>query len=160
LRETVRNCIRFQDNIVDASFYFLEKNTVQAKGERRIGMGVMGLHDFLIYAGLRYGSLEANLLVDKLFETICLTAYETSIELAQEKGSFPFLTDKNKFIEKSAFLQSLPANVQNKIREHGLRNSHLLTVAPTGSTGTLVGVSTGLEPYFAFSHYRSGRLGK
>ncbi|CAG8669633.1 4709_t:CDS:2, partial [Ambispora leptoticha] len=102
-----------------------------SKGERRIGMGVMGLHDFLIYAGLRYGSPEANLLVDKLFETICLTAYETSIKLAKEK------------------------DIQKQIKTHGIRNSHLLTVAPTGSTGTLVGVSTGLEPYFAFSHYQT-----
>jgi ribonucleoside-diphosphate reductase alpha chain len=123
-------------------------------------MGVMGLHDFLIYAGLRYGSEKANSMVDKLFEIICLTAYETSIELAKEKGSFPFLKDKNKFVEKSAFIQSLPKSIQDQIREYGIRNSHLLTVAPTGSTGTLVGVSTGLEPYFAFSHYRSGRLGK
>ncbi|KLL04400.1 MAG: ribonucleotide-diphosphate reductase subunit alpha, partial [Mycoplasmataceae bacterium RV_VA103A] len=160
LRETVENCIRFQDNIIDASYYFLEKNTIQAQGERRIGLGVMGLHDFLIYAGLRYGSPKANLLVDKLFETICRTAYETSITLAQEKGSFPFLTDKNNLVEKSAFIRSLPGDIQEKIRKYGLRNSHLLTVAPTGSTGTLVGVSTGLEPYFAFSHYRSGRLGK
>ncbi|CAG8732708.1 12984_t:CDS:2, partial [Cetraspora pellucida] len=153
LRETVENCIRFQDNIIDASYYFLEKNTIQAQGERRIGLGVMGLHDFLIYAGLRYGSPKANLLVDKLFETICRTAYETSIALAQEKGSFPFLTDKNNLVEKSAFIRSLPSDIQEKIRKYGLRNSHLLTVAPTGSTGTLVGVSTGLEPYFAFSHY-------
>src|SRR6185436_11467670 len=103
---------------------------------------------------------EANLLVDKLFKTICLTAYETSIELAQEKEPFPFLIDKDVFVENSGFIQTLPVDIQDKIRKHGLRNSHLLTVAPTGSTGTLVGVSTGLEPYFAFSHYRSGRLGK
>jgi len=133
---------------------------VQAKGERRIGMGVMGLHDFLIYANLRYGSVKANSLVDKLFEIICLTAYESSIELAREKGVFPFLKSRDEFVNKSGFIQSLPKDIQSKIREHGLRNSHLLTVAPTGSTGTLVGVSTGLEPYFAFSYYRSGRLGK
>src|SRR5437764_14072126 len=123
-------------------------------------MGVMGLHDFLIYAGLRYGSEEANQLVDKLFEIICLTAYETSISLAQEKGVFPLLKDKNELVEKSGFIQSLPTEIKQKICKYGLRNSHLLTVAPTGSTGTLVGVSTGLEPYIAFSNYRSARLGK
>ncbi|MCE8163371.1 MAG: adenosylcobalamin-dependent ribonucleoside-diphosphate reductase [Candidatus Moeniiplasma glomeromycotorum] len=160
LKETISLCIRFQDNVIDTTYYFLEKNTEQAKGERRIGMGVMGLHDFLIYANLKYGSAEANLLVDKLFETICLTAYEVSIELAKEKGVFPFLKDRNEFVDKSGFIRTLPKEIQEKIREHGLRNSHLLTVAPTGSTGTLVGVSTGLEPYFAFSYYRSGRLGK
>lgn len=160
LRETVKSCIRFQDNVIDASYYFLDKNTKQAKGERRIGLGVMGLHDFLIYAGKRYGSPDANELVDKIFETICLTAYRTSIDLAKEKGVFPFLEDKDKFVKESVFIQSLPVDIQEDIREYGMRNSHLLTVAPTGSTGTLVGVSTGLEPYFAFSHYRSGRLGK
>ncbi|RHZ36264.1 adenosylcobalamin-dependent ribonucleoside-diphosphate reductase [endosymbiont GvMRE of Glomus versiforme] len=160
LKETVKICIRFQDNVIDTTYYFLKENTEQAKGERRIGMGVMGLHDFLIYAGYKYGSSEANLIVDKLFETICLTAYETSIELAKEKGPFPFLIDKDVFVENSGFIQTLPIDIQDKIKKHGLRNSHLLTVAPTGSTGTLVGVSTGLEPYFAFSHYRSGRLGK
>ncbi|MCE8162710.1 MAG: adenosylcobalamin-dependent ribonucleoside-diphosphate reductase [Candidatus Moeniiplasma glomeromycotorum] len=160
LKETVKCCIRFQDNIIDSTYYFLKENTRQAKGERRIGMGIMGLHDFLIYAGLRYGSEEANQLVDKLFKIICLTAYETSISLAQEKGVFPLLKDKNELVEKSGFIQSLPSEIKQKIRKYGLRNSHLLTVAPTGSTGTLVGVSTGLEPYFAFSHYRSGRLGK
>ncbi|CAI2190778.1 12952_t:CDS:2, partial [Funneliformis geosporum] len=160
LKKTVSLCIRFQDNIIDTTYYFLKKNTEQAQGERRIGMGVMGLHDFLIYRGLRYGSAEANLLVDKLFETICLTAYKTSVELAQEKGVFPFLKNKNELVDKSGFIRTLPQEIQEKIRERGLRNSHLLTVAPTGSTGTLVGVSTGLEPYFAFSYYRSGRLGK
>nr|CAG8443269.1 13405_t:CDS:10 [Entrophospora candida] len=156
----------YSDNVIDASYYFPikgEKDTTlkdQAQGERRIGMGVMGLHDFLIYAGKKYGSEEANSLVDKLFETVCNTAYESSIELAQEKGVFPFLKDRNEFVNKSGFIQTLPKYIQGKIREHGLRNSHLLTVAPTGSTGTLVGVSTGLEPYFAFSHYRSGRLGE
>ncbi|KLL01937.1 MAG: ribonucleotide-diphosphate reductase, alpha subunit [Mycoplasmataceae bacterium RC_NB112A] len=160
LKETIKICIRFQDNIIDATHYFLTANTKQAKGERRIGMGVMGLHDFLIYANLRYGSDEANSLVDKLFEVICLTACETSIELACEKGCFPFLKDKEKFVKNSGFIQNLPTELQEKIKNYGIRNSHLLTVAPTGSTGTLVGVSTGLEPYFAFSYYRSGRLGK
>jgi len=134
----------------------------QAKGERRIGMGVMGLHDFLIYAGLKYGSEEANVKLNELFEAICITAYETSIELAKDKtkGCFPFLKDKVKFVEESGFIKTLPLKIQNEIKVYGLRNSHLLTVAPTGSTGTLVGVSTGLEPYFDFSYLRSGRLGK
>ncbi|WP_338972489.1 vitamin B12-dependent ribonucleotide reductase [Spiroplasma endosymbiont of Panorpa germanica] len=159
LAETVANCVQMQDNVIDATPYFLEANKKQALGERRVGLGVMGLHDMLIWAGLRYGSPEANKVVDKVFETICLSAYRKSIELGKIKGSFPFLTDKKKFI-KSGFIQSLPKDIQEGILKNGLRNSHLLTVAPTGSTGTMVGASTGLEPYFAFSYFRSGRLGK
>lgn len=168
LEETVKLCVRFQDNVIDSNFYFLIKGKNdttlqdQAKGERRIGMGVMGLHDFLIYAGLKYGSEEANQLIDKLFKKICLTAYQTSIDLVAEekKEVFKFLENRDNFVDKSGFIQTLPKEIQDQIRNKGIRNSHLLTVAPTGSTGTLVGVSTGLEPYFSFSYYRSGRLGK
>ncbi|ATZ16512.1 ribonucleoside-diphosphate reductase class II [Entomoplasma freundtii] len=159
LKKTVATAVRFQDNIIDLTPYFLEENQNQALGERRVGLGVMGLHDLLIWSGHRYGSEKANDLVDQVFETIALAAYETSIALAKEKGSFPFLTDREKFV-KSGYLQTLPQNIRDGIIENGLRNSHLLTVAPTGSTGTMVGGSTGLEPYFAFSYYRSGRLGK
>jgi ribonucleoside-diphosphate reductase alpha chain len=162
LGNTVKNAIRMQDNVIDQTYYFLEQNKQQALGERRIGMGVMGLHDLLIYANKRYGSHDGNILVDKLFKFIATKAYETSIELAKEKGSFPFLDQygsREAFV-KGRFIQKLPAHVQKGILEHGIRNSHLLTIAPTGSTGTMVGVSTGLEPYFAFTYFRSGRLGK
>lgn len=92
LIRTVQIGTRMQDNVIDATPYFLEENTKQAQGERRVGLGVMGLHDLLIRCGLVYGSEEGNKLVDEVFETIALTAYETSIELAKEKGSFPFLS--------------------------------------------------------------------
>lgn len=159
LADTVKVCVRMQDNVIDETPYFLEENKKQALGERRVGMGVMGLHDLLIWAGVKYGSKEGNAIVDKVFETITLNAYRTSIELAKEKGSFPFLTDKAKFAQ-SGFIKTLPKDIQDGIKEFGIRNSHLITVAPTGSTGTMVGCSTGLEPYFAFSYFRSGRLGK
>jgi ribonucleoside-diphosphate reductase alpha chain len=159
LKETVRVCVRMQDDVIDSTPYFLEPNKKQALGERRVGMGVMGLHDLLIWAGLRYGSKEANAVVDKIFEVMAVTAYETSIDLAAEKGSFPFLDDRDKFIQ-SGYLQKMPAHIRDGIKEKGLRNSHLLTIAPTGSTGTMVGCSTGLEPYFAYKYFRSGRLGK
>jgi ribonucleoside-diphosphate reductase alpha chain len=128
----------------------------------------MGLHDLLIYCGVRYGSEEGNRLVDKIFEVIATTAYRTSIELAKEKGSFPFLQGRTKeetqqlrksFIN-TGYMQKMPEDIREDLMKHGIRNSHLITVAPTGSTGTMVGVSTGLEPYFAFSYFRSGRLGK
>ena len=83
-----------QDNVIDQTYYFLEQNKIQALGERRIGMGVMGLHDLLIYANKRYGSLEGNLLVNELFRFIAIKAYETSVEIAKEKG-FISLSLKN-----------------------------------------------------------------
>ncbi len=168
LSETVKVGVRMQDNVIDATPYFLQENENQALGERRIGLGVMGLADLLIYTKNRYGSAEGNVIVDKVFETIAVSAYEESIELAKEKGSFPFLvgqTDeetrelREKFIN-TGYMKRMPEHVREDILEYGIRNSHLLTVAPTGSTGTMMNVSTGLEPYFAFKYFRSGRLGR
>ncbi|MFC3039044.1 vitamin B12-dependent ribonucleotide reductase [Virgibacillus xinjiangensis] len=168
LKETVETGVRMQDNVIDATPYFLEENKKQALGERRVGLGVMGLHDLLIYCETAYGSSEGNKLVDQVFETIATTAYRTSIELAKEKGSFPFLVGSTEQETRSlreafintGYMKNMPEDIRNDILVYGIRNSHLLTVAPTGSTGTMVGVSTGLEPYFSFSYYRSGRLGK
>ncbi|HNZ50454.1 MAG TPA: vitamin B12-dependent ribonucleotide reductase [Bacilli bacterium] len=162
LGQTIKTAVRMQDNVIDRTTYFLEENRIQALGERRVGMGIMGLHDLIIYCNYRYGSKKANRFVDRLFEFIATKAYETSIQLAIEKGSFPFLDQygsRQKFID-SGYMKKMPAYIREAILKHGIRNSHLLTIAPTGSTGTMVGVSTGLEPYFAFKYYRSGRLGK
>lgn len=168
LKETVRVGVRMQDNVIDATPYFLEDNKKQALGERRVGLGVMGLADLLIYCEKEYGSEDGNKLVEEIFETIAVTAYETSAELAVERGSFPFLEGNSseetnrlrQAFTQTGFMKKMPVHVREKIAASGIRNSHLLTVAPTGSTGTMVGVSTGLEPYFSFTYYRSGRLGK
>lgn len=168
LRETVRIGVRMQDNVINSTPYFLEPNRKQALGERRVGLGVMGLADLLIYCEKEYGSAEGNELVDKIFETIAVTAYETSIELGKERGSFPFLQGETEEETKrlreafinTGYMKKMPEHVRQGVLENGIRNSHLLTVAPTGSTGTMVGVATGLEPYFSFTYYRSGRLGK
>lgn len=168
LVKTVEIGVRMQDNVISATPFFLEENTKQALGERRVGLGVMGLHDLLIKMGVKYGSEEGQKIVDQVFQIIAETAYKTSVELAKEKGSFPFLKGNNeqeelenrkKFIN-TGYMKEMKEEIRQAILEHGIRNSHLLTVAPTGSTGTFVGVSTGLEPYFAFKYYRSGRLGQ
>ncbi|TCT26943.1 ribonucleoside-diphosphate reductase class II [Melghiribacillus thermohalophilus] len=168
LKRTVEIGVRMQDNVIDATPYFLEENRRQALGERRIGLGVMGLHDLLIYCETEYGSKAGMELTDEIFETIATSAYRASIELAKEKGSFPFLVGnteeetmelRRRFIN-TGYMKRMPEDIRQGVLKYGIRNSHLLTVAPTGSTGTMVGVSTGLEPYFSFTYYRSGRLGK
>jgi ribonucleoside-diphosphate reductase alpha chain len=140
LKQTVAVGVRLQDNVIDATPYFLEENKKQALSERRVGLGVMGLHDLLIYCETEYGSEKGNILIDKVFETIATTAYEQSIELAKEKGSFPYLVGeteeatnrlRNAFIE-TGFMQKMPEEIRQDILEYGIRNSHLLTVAPTG----------------------------
>ena len=137
LQEIVRVGVRMQDNVIDATPYFLAENKVQALGERRVGLGVMGLADLLIYCEKEYGSPEGNELVEKVFETIATSAYRESIELAKEKGSFPFLIGKtdeetkalrNAFIN-TGFMKKMPEDIRESILEHGIRNSHLLTVA-------------------------------
>lgn len=169
LREVVEVGVRMQDNVIDATPYFLPENEKQALGERRVGLGVMGLADLLIYCEKEYGSAEGNELVDQVFEALATTAYRSSIEIAKEKGSFPFLdvlpngkaniNGREKFIN-SGYMKKMPEDIRQSILEHGIRSSHLITVAPTGSTGTMIGTATGLEPYFSFSYFRSGRLGQ
>ena len=129
----------------------------------------MALADLMIYTENVYGSEEGNKVIDKVFETIAVTAWETSIEIAKEKGSFGFLIGeteeetmelRKKFATTGYIGARMPDHVKEGIIEHGVRNVSLTTVAPTGSTGSMMNVSTGLEPYFAFKYFRSGRLGK
>jgi ribonucleoside-diphosphate reductase alpha chain len=163
LKRTVEIGTRFMDNVIDATPYFMQENTVQALGERRLGMGVMGLHDLLIYCEAEYGSIKGNEIVDKVFEVMATTGYRASIELAKEKGAFPFLNtleNGRELYVNSGYMLKMPKDIREGVLKYGIRNSHILTVAPTGSTGSMVGCSTGLEPYFSFKYYRSGRLGK
>lgn len=158
LKEVVRVSQRFGDNVIDASFYFLPENEKMAISERRIGKGVMGLADAMIDMKLPYGSEEMLKVTDEVFEFIATESYLESVELAKEKGSFAYF-EADKFLE-SGFMKRMPENVREAIREHGIRNVCSLTVAPTGTTGSLVGVAQGLEPYFSFSYFRTGKLGK
>ncbi len=159
LAETVALTVRMQDNVINSTPYFLKANEDQALGERRVGLGVMGLHDMLIWNRKRYGSPEALETINQVFHCIARAAYQTSVELAKEKGSFPFFTSGEAFIN-TGYMKQMDEDIRQDVLKYGIRNSHLLTIAPTGSTGTMVGVSTGLEPYFSFSYFRSGRLGK
>ena len=157
LKRTVRYAVRFLDNVVDATPYFFEENEAQQRQERRVGLGTMGLAELLIRVGLRYGSDESLSFLDRLYRTIAVEAYHATAELAAEKGSFPRF-DAEEYLA-SGFMRSMPEEVRGAIRSSGARNVTLLTQAPTGTTGTMVGTSTGIEPYFSWSYFRKGRLG-
>lgn len=158
LKRAARLGVRFLDNIIDITPYFFKQNEQVQKAERRIGMGTMGLAEMLIKLGLRYGSPESLEMIDKVYRTIATEAYFSSVELAEEKGSFPMF-DAEKFLQ-SGFMQGMPQEVREAVRTKGIRNCTILTQAPTGTTGTMVGTSTGIEPYYQWSYWRMGRLGR
>ncbi len=157
LEETTALAVRFQDNVIDVGKYPMEKIGEWARRERRVGLGIMGLADMLIRLGIRYGSPEALSLVDKVFSVIKESAYRTSADLAIEKGPFPDCDPEA--LAASGTIKTLPADLQQKIAQTGLRNLTLLTVAPTGTTSMLAGVSSGIEPVFAFETLRKDALG-
>ena len=157
LRRTVAYATRFLDNVIDTTPYFFEENKDVQMAERRVGLGTMGIAELMLKLGVRYGSDESVVLIDDIYKTIAVTAYQTSSDLAQEKGAFPMF-DAEKFLE-SGFMQAMPDDIRDKIRRDGVRNVTLLTQAPTGTTGTMVNTSTGVEPFFSWVYYRKSRLG-
>ena len=157
LRQTIQYATRFLDNVIDTTPYFFPENETIQLGERRVGLGTMGIAELMVRCGIRYGSDESVKFIDKVYGLIATTAYETSAELAAEKGAFPNF-DAEKFLE-SGYMQQMPDNVRNVIAEKGARNVTLLTQAPTGTTGTMVNTSTGIEPFFSWVYYRKSRLG-
>ena len=157
LRKGVRYAVRFLDNVIDDTPYFFEENKKQQLSERRIGLGTMGLAEMMIRLKIRYAGKESDKFLDKLFKFIAVEAYLASSDYAAEKGVFPeFNADK---YLKSGFMKGMPETVHNAIKEKGMRNVTLLTQAPTGTTGTMVGTSTGIEPYYFWEWERVGRMG-
>jgi len=146
LDRTARYSTRFLDNVIDSTPYFFEENKIQQLGERRVGLNNMGLAELMIKLGIRYGSDESVAFIDKLYGFLARAIYETSIELAEEKGAFPKF-EADKFLQ-SGFMQSMPEDIRQKVREHGIRNVTLTTQAPTGCVApdTLVSTATGLRP--------------
>lgn len=160
LEDVTRTGLRFQDAVIDATYYPFEDNRLNQLAERRIGLGIMGLHDLLLYCGVRYGSEESTRFIDVLMGLMAEWCYLESVELAKESGAFPKF-DRERFL-RSGYMQTMTAerpHVTEAIREHGVRNVTTMTIAPTGTTGTMVGCSTGCEPYYAWSYYRNSRLG-
>ncbi|MBZ0281988.1 MAG: adenosylcobalamin-dependent ribonucleoside-diphosphate reductase [Anaerolineae bacterium] len=157
LNRAARYSTRFLDNVIDNTPYFFEQNEKQQLGERRVGLNNMGLAELMINLGIRYGSDESVAFIDKLYGFLARAIYETSIELAAEKGAFPMF-EAEKFLQ-SGFMQSMPEDIREKVSQTGIRNVTLLTQAPTGTTGTMVNTSTGIEPFFSWVYYRKSRLG-
>lgn len=160
LAETTRISARFLDNVIDATPYHFEENQKNQQLERRVGLGTMGLAELMIKLRIRYGSPESLEFLDKLYGFIAKEAYLASAEIAAEKGAFPAF-EVEPYLQ-SGFMKNLVGTypeVGEAIRKQGIRNVTLITQAPTGSTGTMVGTSTGIEPYFAFKYFRQSRLG-
>jgi ribonucleoside-diphosphate reductase alpha chain len=153
LADTARIAVRLLDNVIDASRFPLPQQAENAHGTRRIGLGITGLADAFVMLGLTYGSDHSLTVAADLMRQICHAAYRASIDLAQEKGSFPYF-ERDKYL-RGVFIRSLPEGIQNGIAMHGIRNSHLIAIAPTGTISLLAGnVSSGLEPIFAASYVR------
>lgn len=146
--DTVRLMVRFLDDVLDKNEYPIMPIKEMAQQERRISIGVMGLHDLLLKMGIKYSSDEALVITDKVMSFIKKKAYEASIFLSVEKGQFPLL-DREAFIKSGFCKTSLTASLRKKILEYGIRNSFLLSCPPTGTTAIMAGVSSGTEPMFA-----------
>ncbi|MEL6840753.1 MAG: adenosylcobalamin-dependent ribonucleoside-diphosphate reductase [Pseudomonadota bacterium] len=153
LRELVTTAVRMMDNVVDASRFPLEAQQAEAQAKRRIGLGVTGLADALLMMGLRYGSQEAAAQTDTWMHQIARAAYLASVDLAKEKGAFP-LFDADAFLASGA-MQDMDGDVKDAIRQNGIRNALLTSIAPTGTISLYAGnVSSGIEPVFAYAYTR------
>ncbi len=154
----VRIAMRFLDNVINDTYYFYKENEKVAKDIRRTGLGILGLADALIKMKVKYGSEESLKVIDKIFKTLRDNAYIASSDIAAEKGSFPKY-NKEKY-QKGWHIKSLPDEIKAKIVKQGIRNAVLLTVAPTGTTSLISGVSSGIEPVYEFEFVRNDRLGQ
>lgn len=153
LKDLVATAVRMMDNVVDVSKFPLEAQAQEAQNKRRIGLGVTGLADALLMLGLRYGSDEAARQTERWLHQIARAAYLASVDLAKEKGAFP-LFDAEAYLA-SGNMMNMDDDVREAIREHGIRNALLTSIAPTGTISLYAGnVSSGIEPVFAYAYTR------
>lgn len=156
LQETIRIATRFLDNVIDVSAYPLSAQRDEALGSRRIGLGITGLADLLVMLGVQYGGEESLQLTQQIMKCLADATWQTSIELAQEKGQFPFYQAD---YARGEFVGHLDASLRHAVEKHGVRNSHHNTIAPAGTISLLANnVSNGLEPVFRPSYVRHVRL--
>jgi ribonucleoside-diphosphate reductase alpha chain len=152
LRTTIKVAVRFLDNVLSVNEYPLPEIRENNNSVRRLGLGIMGLHSLLIQLGYRYSSDSAKTFVDELMGFIKEEAYRASIDLAIEKGPFPAYSEE--MLQSGFIKRALNNDIKSAIRKHGIRNCALLTIAPTGTTGMVSNVSTGIEPLFAPAYWR------
>jgi ribonucleoside-diphosphate reductase alpha chain len=153
LARLTTTAIRFLDDVIDVSRFPLPEQQAEAKAKRRIGLGVTGLADALIFCRTRYGSPESIALIERWLKVLSHAAYRASAELAKEKGAFP-LFDAHEFL-KRPHIMALPEDIRVQIAAHGIRNGLLTSIAPTGTISLFAGnVSSGIEPVFAYTYTR------
>ena len=155
--KVVQTAVRMLDNVLEATYWPLEKQHQEALSKRRIGLGFTGLGDALAMLGLRYDTQAAREVAAAIAEKMRDVAYRASIELAREKGVFPSF-DADRYL-RSGFVSRLPEAVRNEIRDHGIRNSHLLSIAPTGTISLAFAdnASNGIEPPYSWTYTRKKR---
>lgn len=154
LKQIIPTAVRFMDNVNDLTYVPLPEQQENLKKKRRIGLGIMGYGSALLMMKKRYGSKETLKSTNDLMEFIANTAYQSSALLAKEKGTFP-LYEVEKYL-KSKYVENLSEETKSLIRKYGIRNSHLLSIQPTGNSSVLSNVvSGGLEPVFLFEYIRT-----
>ncbi len=155
---TVTVAVRMLDNVLDVTVWPLEQQRREAIAKRRVGLGFTGLGDALLMLNLDYGSTEGRAMGARLAEAMRDAAYRASVGLAQEKGAFPLL-DVEQYLAAPSFASRLPPDIQAQIRAHGIRNSHLLSIAPTGTISLAFAdnASNGIEPPFSWWYTRRKR---
>ena len=157
IRALTAVAVRMLDNVIDVSGYPLPRQAEMARDARRVGLGITGLADALIMLGTHYGEQPARETAKEILGTICHAAYRASVDIAREKGAFPALV-RESYLE-APFVRRLPQELRAAIRDQGIRNSHLISIAPTGTISLLANnVSSGIEPVYAFRQQRNMRL--
>ncbi len=153
LKRLTRTAVRFLDDIIDVSRFSLPEQRAEAKAKRRLGLGVTGVADALIFCRARYGSPGSLVLIERWLSALSYAAYAASAELAKEKGAFP-LFDAHEFLKRPHIMR-LPEDIRVQIAAHGIRNGLLTSIAPTGTISLFAGnVSSGIEPVFAYHYTR------
>jgi ribonucleoside-diphosphate reductase alpha chain len=149
---------RMLDNVLDVTVWPLPQQQAEARAKRRVGLGFTGLGDALVMLGLRYDTAPARAMAARISAVMRDAAYGASADLATERGAFP-LFNADLYLSRGAFASRLPAGLKDKIRAQGLRNSHLLSIAPTGTISLAFAdnASNGIEPAFSWSYTRKKR---
>ncbi len=156
--QTVPVTVRMLDNVLELTAWPLEKQHQEAMSKRRVGLGYTGLGDTLVMLNLRYDSHEARAFAARISEFMRDAAYRASCELAVERGPFP-LFNADLYLSGGSFASRLPQELKDLIRRHGIRNSHLLSIAPTGTISLAFAdnASNGIEPPFSWTYTRKKR---